>query len=60
MPRGPLGMLEPLSVEIEGGLPREVIGLVSTYLAGQMGTMEFANQMERLRLQRSTNPILEA
>lgn len=60
LPRGPLGMLEPLSVEIEGGLPREVIGLVSTYLAGQMGTMEFANQMERLRLQRSTNPILEA
>jgi len=41
-------------VEIEGGLPKEVVGLVSTYLAGQIGTMESAAQMERLRLQRST------
>jgi len=54
LPHGPLGVLDPPTVEIEGGLPKEVVGLVSTYLAGQIGTMESAAQMERLRLQRST------
>ena len=53
LPYGPLGLLEPLTVEIEGGLSKEVVGLVSAYLAGQLGTMQFATQMEEMRQQRS-------
>jgi len=54
LPYGPLGLLDPPTVEIEGGLLKEVVSLVSAYLAGQLGTMEFATTMEKLRLQRST------
>jgi len=54
LPYGPLGLLDPPTVEFEGGLSKEVVSLVSAYLAGQLGTMEFATTMEKLRLQRST------
>ncbi|MBU0624033.1 MAG: hypothetical protein KJ672_04220 [Candidatus Thermoplasmatota archaeon] len=61
LPYGPLGLLEPPTVEIEGGLSKEVVSLVSAYLAGQTGTMELATQMEKIRLQRSNpqNPAIE-
>jgi len=61
LPYGPLGLLEPPTVELEGGLSKEVVSLVSAYLAGQTGTMEFASMMEKMRLQRSAReaPALE-
>jgi integrase len=61
LPYGPLGLLEPPTVELEGGLSKEVVSLVSTYLTGQLGTMEFATQMEKIRLQRSVQqaPAME-
>jgi len=61
LPYGPLGLLEPPTVELEGGLSKEVVSLASAYLAGQIGTMEFATMMERIRLQRSTQqaPTME-
>jgi len=48
-------------VEHEGGLSKEVVSLVSAYLAGQTGTMELATQMEKIRLQRSVQqtPAIE-
>jgi hypothetical protein len=63
LPYGPLGLLNPSTVEIEGGLSKDVASLVSAYLAGQTGTMEFANTMEKVKtqLQRSTQqiPVME-
>ena len=61
LPYGPLGLLEPPTVELEGGLTKDVVSLVSAYLAGQTGTMEFATTMEKIRLQRSTQqtPAME-
>ncbi|MFH1579808.1 MAG: site-specific integrase [Thermoplasmatota archaeon] len=61
LPYGPLGFLEPPTVELEGGLSKEVVSLVSAYLAGQTGTMEFATTMEKVRSQRPTpqTPALE-
>lgn len=58
LPYGPLGLLDPPTVELEGGLPKEVVSLVSAYLAGQTGTMEFATTMEKIRLQRSAQQAL--
>ena len=42
-------------------LSKEVVSLVSVYLAGQTGTMEFATTMEKIRLQRSVQqtPAIE-
>ena len=56
-----LGPLDPPTLELERGLSKEVVSLVSAYLAGQTGTMEFATTMEKVRLQRSTqqNPAME-
>jgi len=61
LPYGPLGLLEPPTVELEGGLSKEVVSLASAYLAGQIGTMEFAIMMEKIKLQRSTQqaPTME-
>jgi len=61
LPYGPLGFLEPPTVELEGGLSKEMVSLVSAYLAGQIGIMELATQMERIRLQRSVQqtPAME-
>jgi integrase len=61
LPYGPLGFLDPPTVELEGGLSKEVVSLVSAYVAGQLGTMELATQMEKMRLQRSTQqtPAME-
>ena len=61
LPCGPLGFLDPPTVELEGGLSKEVVSLVSAYLAGQTGTMEFATQMEKVKLQGSTQqaPVME-
>jgi integrase len=61
LPYGPLGFLNPPTVELEGGLSKEVVDIVSSYLAGQLGTMEFATTMERTKLQRSTQqtPAME-
>jgi len=57
-PYGPLGFLNPPTVEIEGGLSKEIVDIVSAYLSGQTGTMELATQVEKVRLQRSTQQTL--
>ncbi|MGQ9587764.1 MAG: hypothetical protein ACUVT7_05210 [Thermoplasmata archaeon] len=54
LPYGPLGLLEPPTVDLEGGLSKDIVSLVSAYLAGQLGTMELATQMGKMRLQHST------
>lgn len=61
LPYGPLGFLNPPTVELEGGLSKEVVDIVSAYLAGQLGTMELATQMEKVRLHRSVQqaPAIE-
>jgi hypothetical protein len=45
LPRGPLGLLEPPEVSLEG-LPQEVVALVKRYLAGELGSLQFAAEME--------------
>lgn len=52
LPYGPLGLLNPPTAELEGGLSREGVSLVGAYLAGQTGTTELATQMEKIRQQR--------
>lgn len=56
VPRGPLGLLEPPEVKLVEGFPPEAIGLLSDYLAGRCGTMEFASRMETLRLRVPVGP----
>ena len=53
LPNGPLGYLEPLTVEIEGGLPKEVFGMLTRYFSNELSTMEFANEIEKIRLKRA-------
>jgi hypothetical protein len=54
LPYGPLGFLDPLTVEIEGGLPKEIIEIVAKYLNNELSTMELGNQMEKVRMDRLT------
>lgn len=46
LPYGPLGLLRPAPVNIEVGLPRDLVDLVKAYMAGKMGTLEFVSQLE--------------
>ena len=55
LPNGPLGFLEPPVVEIEGGLPKEIIEILSNYLSNnQMSTHELGSKMEKFRMDRLT------
>ncbi len=58
LPKGPLGHLEPTEIEISGDRPREAVALLDSYLAGKIGTMEFAPEMEKIRLRVATGPSL--
>jgi len=49
LPNGPLGLLHAPSVRVESGLPKEVVELAEEYLAGKLGTMEFAQRMEAIQ-----------
>ncbi len=49
LPNGPMGLLETAQVSVSDGLPAEVVGLLSEFLAGNIGTMDFATRMEALR-----------
>jgi len=53
LPNGPLGFLEPPTVEIEGGLPKEIVGMLTRYLSNELSTMEFASEVEKIRLNRA-------
>jgi integrase len=59
LPNGPLGFLEPPVVEIEGGLPKEVSEILTRYFSNELSTMEFANEIERIRLKRATSAGLK-
>jgi hypothetical protein len=47
--------LEPPVVEIEGGLPKEIIEILSNYLSNnRMSTHELGSKMEKFRMDRLT------
>jgi len=49
LPNGPLGFLEPSAVEIEGGLPKEIVEILSRYLNNELSTYEMGSQIEKIR-----------
>ena len=53
LPYGPLGMLGHGAVELVEGMPSDAVPLMLEYLAGQIGTMEFATRAEAIRLRGS-------
>ncbi len=53
LPHGTLGMLDPVKVEPTEGLSPESVDLLREYLEGRMGTMEFANRIEAVRLKKA-------
>ena len=57
LPYGPLGMLGYGSVEVEDGVPPDAAALMLEYLAGKIGTMEFATHAEAIRLRGSARQI---
>lgn len=50
MPHGCLGILQAPGVELTDAIPKEAVPLIVDYLAGTIGTMEFASAMEKVRL----------
>jgi len=57
MPYGPLGLLGHGPVELIDGIPSDAVSLMLEYLAGQIGTMEFATRVEAIRLRGSTGQV---
>lgn len=53
LPYGPLGMLGHGPIELIEGMPSDAVPLMIEYLAGQIGTMEFATRAEAIRLRGS-------
>jgi integrase len=53
LPYGPLGLLNPPTVEIEGGLSEEETSAVKAYTAGQTSMAEVMAALDKVRLQRS-------
>ena len=58
LPRGPLGLLMAPEVEIVANRPPEVLTIVDSYLAGKIGTMEFASRMETVRMKAFASPSM--
>jgi len=56
LPKGPLGLLVPLEVELVSGLPSEAIALLEAYLAGEIGTMEYMSSIEGVRRKGAPRP----
>jgi len=52
LPNGPLGFLEPSVVEIEGGLPKEIVEILSSYLNNELSTYEMGSQIEKIKMAR--------
>ena len=44
--------LEPPVVEIEGGLPKVIVGILNQYLSNQLSTYELGNLIEKVRMDR--------
>jgi len=51
LPDGQLGLLMPATAKIASDIPPKMVALIDQYRAGKLGTMEFANRMEALRLE---------
>jgi integrase len=49
LPNGPLGFLEPPIVEIEGGLPKEIIEIVTQYLNDELSTYDMGTGIEKVK-----------
>jgi len=49
LPNGPLGFLEPPTVEIEGGLPKEIAEIVTQYLNDELSTYDLGTQIEKVK-----------
>ena len=58
LPKGPLGLLLPLEVEIYNERPSEALTLLDSYLAGEIGTMEFMTSIETVRSKLSLKPTV--
>lgn len=61
LPHGTLGTLDPVKIELTEGLCPESVDLLREYLGGRMGTMEFANKIEAVRLKKAVldSPTLQ-
>jgi len=61
LPHGPLGLLEPVRLEPLEGLTPESMNLLRDYMTSTIGTMEFANRIEavRLKIRAEEAPSLE-
>jgi integrase len=59
LPDGTLGFLFP-KIEITQGIPEEMLGVLGDYIAGKIGTMDMASQMETFRLRLLEKPISNA
>jgi len=49
LPNGPLGFLDPLTIEIEGGLPKEIVDIVARYLNNELSTYDLGSQIEKIK-----------
>ena len=58
LPNGPLGFLEPPTVEIEGGLPKEIVEILTRYLNNELSTYDLGSQIEKIKMVRlaTTSP----
>jgi hypothetical protein len=54
LPNGPLAILTPIEVELVGK-PPEALALLDEFLAGNIGTMEFASGIEGVRKKCATS-----
>ena len=53
LPNGPLGILVPPEVKLISAMPEEAVALLQAYLAGELGTMEYAARIESVRAKTS-------
>ena len=56
LPKGPLGLLTPLEVELISGLPPEAVALLEAYLAGEVETVEYMTSIEGIRRKNRLRP----
>jgi hypothetical protein len=55
-PYGPLGAVLPIKVELESDRDEEALAIFDKYMAGKLGTMEFATLMEGAKIRVLSKP----
>ncbi|MGD1060547.1 MAG: hypothetical protein ABR879_03730 [Methanomassiliicoccales archaeon] len=56
LPRGPLGLLLNADIELYSERPPDALALLDSYLDGKIGTLEFATEIEKVRLKAASSP----